>query len=97
LKLRLGWGRTGNSGGPTDKSVDALTSKSIAYYFYAQNGIAGLGSTAQTANGYAVVLTDPKLKWETNEQSNIGLDLGLLNNNLSITLDYLSVLPKIYC
>lgn len=88
LKLRLGWGQTGNSGGPTDKSVASLTSNTIAYYFYAQNGVSGLGSTRQTANGYAIPLVDTGLKWETNEQSNLGLDLGLLDNSLNFTLDY---------
>jgi outer membrane receptor protein involved in Fe transport len=33
-------------------------------------------------------LVDPDLKWETNEQLNFGLDLGFLNNDLTITLDY---------
>ncbi len=88
LKLRLGWGQTGNSGGPTDKSVAALTSNTIAYYFYGQNGVAGIGSARQTANGLVKTLVDTNLKWETNEQTNIGLDLGLLSNNLNITLDY---------
>jgi len=88
LKLRVGWGQTGNSGGPTDRSVASLTSNTIAYYFYSQNGIAGLGSTAQTANGYITPLVDPKLKWETNETDNIGIDLGLLNSTLNITADY---------
>ncbi len=94
LKLRLGWGQTGNSGGATDRAVAALTSKSIAYYYYAQNGTAGLGSTSQTANGYAIPLVDTNLKWETNEQTNIGIDLGLLNNNLNITLDYFTRTSK---
>lgn len=94
LKFRLGWGQTGNSGGATDKAVDALTSKSIAYYMYSQGGAAGLGSTAKTANGYVVVLTDPSLKWETNEQTNIGIDLGLLNNSLNITVDYFTRTAK---
>lgn len=88
LKLRLGWGQTGNSGGPTDKSVAALTSNTIAYYYYGQNGVAGLGSTRQTANGYAIPLVDTRLKWETNEQSNFGLDLGILNNTINLTVDY---------
>lgn len=88
LKLRLGWGQTGNSGGPTDASVAALTSNSIAYYFYGQNGVAGLGSTRQTANGFVKTLVDTNLKWETNEQSNLGVDLGLLDNSLNITVDY---------
>jgi TonB-dependent starch-binding outer membrane protein SusC len=94
LKLRLGWGRTGNSGGATDKSVYSLTSKSIVYNYYAQNGIAGFGSTAQPANGYIVPLVDPNLKWETNEQSNLGIDLGLLNNDLNITVDYFTRTSK---
>jgi TonB-linked SusC/RagA family outer membrane protein len=94
LKLRLGWGQTGNSGGATDKAINALTSKSIGYYYYAQNGAAGLGTTKQTVNGYVKVLVDPNLKWETNEQSNIGIDLGLLNNTLNITMDYFTRTSK---
>jgi len=94
LKLRLGWGRTGNSGGATDKAINALTSKSIGYYYYAQNGAAGLGTTKQTVNGYVKVLVDPNLKWETNEQSNIGIDLGLYKNSLNITIDYFTRTSK---
>ncbi len=94
LKLRLGWGRTGNSGGATDKAINALTSKSIGYYYYSQDGAAGLGTTKQTANGYVKVLVDPNLKWETNEQSNIGIDLGLFNNSLNITADYFTRTSK---
>ena len=94
LKLRLGWGRTGNSGGATDKAINALTSKSIGYYYYGQDGTAGLGTTKQTANGYVKVLVDPNLKWETNEQSNIGVDLGLFNNSLNITADYFTRTSK---
>ena len=94
LKLRLGWGQTGNSGGPTDKSVAALTSNTIAYYFYTRNGVAGLGSTRQTANGYAIPLVDTRLKWETNEQSNIGIDLGIFNNSVNIIVDYFTRTSK---
>lgn len=88
LKLRLGWGQTGNSGTVAEAATAALTSSSIAYYYYGQDGIAGIGSTAQSAIGYVSNLVDTRLKWETNEQSNIGLDLGFLNNSLNITADY---------
>lgn len=88
LKLRLGWGQTGNSGDQGDKAVAALTSETIAYYLYNQNGVSGLGSTRQTANGLVKLLADTNLKWETNEQSNIGIDLGLFDNSLNITTDY---------
>lgn len=88
LKLRLGWGQTGNNGGPTDLSILGLTTNSISYYFYPQNGIIGTSTSRMLATGFAPTLTDPNLKWETNEQTNIGIDLGLLKNNLNITLDY---------
>ncbi len=88
LKLRLGWGQTGNSGGPTDLSVTALTSDKIQYFFYGQNGQAGMNTSRQLATGYAPTLTDPRLKWETNEQTNVGLDLGLLQSTLNVTVDY---------
>jgi TonB-dependent starch-binding outer membrane protein SusC len=94
LKLRLGWGRTGNAGNIGDKAVAALTSSTIAYYYYTQNGVAGLGSTAQTANGLVQTLVDSNLKWETNEQNNIGIDLGLLKNSLNVTLDYFTRTSK---
>jgi TonB-linked SusC/RagA family outer membrane protein len=88
LKLRLGWGQTGNSGGPTDLSVTALTTNQIAYFYYGQNGQSGMNTTRQLATGYAPTLTDPRLKWETNEEDNVGIDLGLLNNSLTVTVDY---------
>jgi TonB-dependent starch-binding outer membrane protein SusC len=94
LKLRIGWGQTGNSGYNTDRAVAALTSNTIAYYLYTQGGVAGLGTTRQTANGYAIPLVDTNLKWETNEQTNIGIDLGILKNSLTITVDYFTRTSK---
>lgn len=88
LKLRLGWGQTGNSGGATDLSVTALTTNQIQYFYYGQNGQSGMNTTRQLATGYAPTLTDPRLKWETNEQTNVGIDLGLLKNELTVTADY---------
>ncbi|WP_346857953.1 TonB-dependent receptor [uncultured Draconibacterium sp.] len=88
LKLRLGWGQTGNSGGPTDKATAALTSNTIQYFFYPEGGPAGLGTARMLSNGYVRTLVDTNLKWETNEQTNIGLDLGILNSELNFTMDY---------
>jgi len=87
LKLRLGWGRTGNSGDQGDKAVAGLSSSSVMYNFYTEDGVAGVG-TLNTANGTVALLVDTKLKWETNEQTNFGIDLGLLNNSLNVTADY---------
>ncbi len=84
LKLRVGWGQTGNAGRSTNRSVDQLSSDRIAYYYYNQtNGtftiVPGLAQTYEI---------DTNLKWETNEQTNVGLDVGVLNNALTLTMDY---------
>jgi len=88
LKFRLGWGRTGNAGNFGDRSILGLTSNKVQYFYYGQNGQSGMNSSRQLATGYAPLLNDPNVKWETNVQSNIGIDLGLLKNDLSITIDY---------
>lgn len=83
LKLRLGWGQTGNAGNATNRSVEQLTSQYMMYYYY-------LNGVPTNAPGIAKPNeVDTNLKWETNEQTNIGLDLGFFNNNkLNISLDY---------
>lgn len=86
LKLRLGWGRTGNAGSATDLSVEQLSSENNLYHFYGESSST---QSFSSANGFAQQsVIDTNLKWETNEQINLGLDLGLYNNKLNITADY---------
>jgi TonB-dependent starch-binding outer membrane protein SusC len=86
LKLRLGWGRTGNAGDATDKSVDQLSSANCLYNFY--NWL-GSSQNFNSLNGFAQQkVIDTNLKWETNEQTNIGIDLGLFNDKITVVLDY---------
>ena len=89
-KIRLGWGQTGNAGGMTGRSTYALTSANTKYQFYTEGQ--GGGATVHIANnrvvGFYAPLVDTNLKWETNEQTNIGVDLGFLGNDLNISMDY---------
>ncbi|MGB3149320.1 MAG: TonB-dependent receptor, partial [Maribacter sp.] len=39
-------------------------------------------------------LANPNLKWETSFQTNIGLDLGLINDRIGLTLDYYNIDTK---
>lgn len=84
LKIRAGWGTNGNS---------AISNNYAAYSTYAYNlgsGAYDLGGTNnETIAGIIVAATgNPDLKWETTTQTNVGIDLGLLNNSLSISADY---------
>ncbi|WP_291592057.1 SusC/RagA family TonB-linked outer membrane protein [Bacteroides sp.] len=78
-KLRAGFGTTGNNR-VTDYA--ALTALQIT----PESGY----STGNTP-GKGVVPTklgNPKLKWETTMQTNIGLDMSFLDNRISLTADY---------
>lgn len=84
LKLRAGWGQTGNSGGPTNLAILQL-STTPTYLFNTPGGASG---TYTVGNGMAATnAIDSDLHWETNEQFNVGIDLGLFKG-LNITMDY---------
>jgi TonB-linked SusC/RagA family outer membrane protein len=86
LKLRLGWGQTGNAGGATNLSQAQLSSDRVSYDWGSLNGYSG---DYTKIVGFAPLKEiDTNLKWETNTQTNVGLDLGLFRNSLNITLDY---------
>ena len=87
-KIRIGWGQTGNAGGLAGRSTYALTTADTNYQFYTLNGGGGSTGAFQREQGFYAPLVDTNLKWETNEQLNFGLDLGFLNGDLNITMDY---------
>ena len=93
LKLRAGWGQTGNAGNMTGKAVAALTSGGQLYKYYTNGqsagpGELGGGGSAGVSTGLFRPLVDTNLKWETNEQLNFGIDLGLWDDTVTATLDY---------
>jgi len=70
-KLRLGWGQTGNSNIGGYKWGSAMSVMET-----------GLGTSYRPAN-----LKNLDIKWETQEQLNIGLDLGFFNNRVNLIVD----------
>ncbi len=79
LKLRLGWGRTGNQEIPDKISLLAVgTTASANGYF---GGVSSPGITfLRTPN--------PDIQWETTSQTNLGVDFGFFKNRLSGAIDY---------
>ena len=81
MKLRLGWGKTGQQDGVSDYGWIHTYSKSVG-----TNGlypIAGLDGTLYRPDNYT-----EDLKWETTTTYNVGLDLGFLDNRLTASLDF---------
>ena len=82
LKLRAGWGQTGNQAG-------------LAEYGWMQQYSTNYYDWTLTENAQAVPtvggrsnIKNEDLTWETSSQTNVGLDFALLNNRLSLSLDY---------
>ena len=88
LKLRMGWGITGNSGLLTNYTVAQLSSNRIAYYMGTLGGTSAAANNTELTGVASLKEIDTNLKWESNEQTNIGLDMGFFNNSLNITMDY---------
>ncbi|MDD4417936.1 MAG: TonB-dependent receptor [Bacteroides graminisolvens] len=71
-KLRIGWGQTGNS--------------NIGGYAWGSSISrmpSGLGVGYRPAN-----IANTGIRWESQEQWNVGLDLGLLNDRVNLTVDW---------
>ncbi|MCF0244652.1 MAG: TonB-dependent receptor [Bacteroidaceae bacterium] len=71
-KLRLGWGQTGNANIGGYKWGVALSTMHSA-----------LGQSYRPAG-----MANDKIKWETQEQFDIGIDLGFLDNRINLTVDW---------
>ena len=77
LKLRAGWGITGNQAVGPYSTLGLLTPVTYSY------------STPTVYPGYT--LGNPAnrdVKWETSKQTNIGLDASVLANRLNVSVDY---------
>lgn len=89
LKLRLGYGVTGNAGGNTNRGIAQLTTNHIGFNWgHELDGTTNVNASTSVIGIAHIYPTDTNLKWETNKQYNIGLDMGFLNDELNVSLDY---------
>lgn len=79
LKLRASWGQNGSEN-IGDFGYTSIIGNQNIYYF---------GDSKTQYNGTQPTrIANPSLKWETSEQTNVGLDMATLGSSLRITLDY---------
>ena len=99
LKLRLGWGKTGQQDGIGDYNYFTtyeMSNGSMGSFY----DVTGNGSKANdndeeskpdvTSDGSKArpKVYNPELKWETTTTTNIGLDWGIMNQRLSGSIDW---------
>lgn len=78
LKLRLGWGQTGNQSIGSYQWGSSLSKMPT-----------GLGMGYRQLN-----IANPNIKWETQEQTNVGIDIGLLDSRIGIVIDLYNKVSK---
>ncbi|MBF1388899.1 MAG: TonB-dependent receptor [Prevotella denticola] len=88
LKLRGSWGQVGNVALVPRYSWNVPMGNTDYPVIYGK-------MLAKEAYGtYAKSIGTKNLKWETTEQWGVGLDLGMFNNELTITVDYFNKRTK---
>jgi TonB-linked SusC/RagA family outer membrane protein len=87
LKLRVGYGVTGNSGGiaPYSTSTNA--------YAYSSAGISIDGKIVPFTQ-YTGTYGNPGLGWEKSYNLNIGLDMSFLNNRINASIEWFDTQTK---
>ncbi len=83
-KLRTSWGQTGNNNIPnflnTAKTYQGTPGGALVY---------SLGSTETFVSGTTLTtVSNPDLKWEQTNQTDIGIDLAFLQNRLIVEADW---------
>jgi TonB-linked SusC/RagA family outer membrane protein len=79
LKIRGGWGQNGNQRIDRDAPFTLIGTNNDQQWYFG-NGF---------SQGYLPMYTGNKdIKWETSQQTNLGLDASLLSNTLDISADF---------
>lgn len=89
LKLRASWGQNGSTAGLSNYAWQSVITSSsrILYPFLPDQMVYVSGKYPSTAG-------NESLKWETSEQTDLGFDLGLLNNRMSFSYDWYNKTTK---
>jgi len=88
MKLRASWGQNGNAAINNFQYLSTIAfDTSNGYYFSADK-------LTQTVGGYADILANPDVKWETSEQLDLGFDSRFLNSRLGLTFDWYTKTTK---
>ena len=92
LKIRASWGLSGNQG---ISPYQTLSRYGAEKYWFADKWQTAIGPGYEIgregANDRYVIwggISNPDLKWETTRQWNVGVDLSMFRNRLTVTVDY---------
>ena len=82
FKVRASWGQNGNADISNFQYLSTFAFDVKNGYYFSSD------KTTQTTGGYADILANPDVTWETSEQLNIGFDSRFLNSRLGVIFDW---------
>lgn len=82
LKLRFGWGQTGNS------NIGSFQYQSLIDDFTQFSPVFGVDQRLLPALNVVHSFGNPSVKWEAAEMSNFGFDLNLFKNKIQLSAEY---------
>lgn len=85
LKIRISWGQVGNQN-IDNYQYTAPIKSDYTYYIFGTNY--GAQSQANYWGAYPSRLANENVKWETSEQTNVGIDARFLNGRLGVNADF---------
>jgi len=92
-KVRLSWGSTGNNRVGEYDTYARILMQQLAYgtgagMYDVFHGVYPVNNSLSNIGAILSGLPNKGLKWETTAQTNIGVDLGLLNDRINFTFDW---------
>jgi TonB-linked SusC/RagA family outer membrane protein len=84
LKLRGGWGKLGSINNIGATNAYTLYASGAGYSYYSIDG----GANSATQGFYQSQFGNPATTWEQDIISNVGLDMTVLNNKLSFSIEW---------
>lgn len=87
LKLRASWGQVGNQSIAAFQYLAPIQLSNTNYIFGTEEGVL-------TPGAYPSRISNPELKWETSEQTNIGFDANFLKGKFTLNFDWYNKTTK---
>ncbi|WP_297094203.1 TonB-dependent receptor [uncultured Draconibacterium sp.] len=88
FKLRASWGQNGNSAISPFQYLATVSFDVYNVYKFSDDVTATTSVTSPATGGYADILPNPDITWETSEQLDFGFDAHFLDSRLNLTFDW---------
>lgn len=87
VKVRASWGQNGNSAIDGYQYLATISFANANYPF-------GTDKTSPSTGGFADILPNKDVTWETSEQTDLGLDMRFFSSRLGVTFDWYNKVTK---